>query len=91
MENQSSEKIDLELYNDPGYFVESIGVINVVNRSQLNPLPQIPMLPQDSFLIIDSSFSTRSTIEEGRSFRLMSFRRADNGEDLFLSATSRGK
>lgn len=75
---------------DPGYLVESIGIINTVKSSQLQPLPQRIVKPQDSFLIIDSSFSIKNAIEGGRSFRLMSFRRANNGDDLFLSAAGRG-
>lgn len=90
MANQFYEEKDLDLCVDPGYLVESIGIINTVKSAQLHPLPQRAVAPQDSFLIIDSSFSIRSTIEAGRSFRLMSFRRANNGDDLLLSATGKG-
>ena len=90
MANQYYEEKDLDVCTDPGYIVESIGIINTVKSSQLHPMPQRAATPQDSFLIIDSSFSVKSTIEDGRSFRLMSFRRAKNGDDLYLSATGRG-
>ena len=75
---------------DPGYIVEAIGIININHSTQLIPLPERICQAQNPFSIIDSSFSIHSTIEYGRNFRIMSFKRAKNGDDLFLTAVNKG-